>query len=378
MTVYEPDGKAKVKRKHTFTSLKLRRISGVDRPAQEGATAVLLMKRADEDPRSGARVLPGMVRVEAGDLAITQKGYVADRPALTSTVNGHTHIVDVSSQSGYTSWEGVDDDAHAHPYVVSEGGQVVIGESNGHTHTVEVMAAKAAEHPTGEPMSNTDPKATEPTPEERIADLEKRLAEQTALASMTDGERAHLATLKGADAEAFRAATPEQRAATVEAAKAADAVVYKAADGTVYRKSDDARVVELAKRSDTFAAEAAKAREERELEVLKARAGREIPHLPGSEDARVALLKAVDSIADEKLRGEVLASIKASDAGLGEAFKRAGVGGQPAEDSPEAKLDALAKKHAQEKGMTFERAYAEVAKSAEGSALFAAAAGTSA
>lgn len=290
MTVLDPKTGKPLREPHDFTSLKIRRISGVDRPAQGSAKAVLLMKRADE---------------------------AADHEA---------------------------------------------------TKTTELAAPKASLEQTGEPMSNTEPKAAEL--EKRIADLESQLTTATARAAMTDAEKAHLATLKGADAEAFLKDKPEARAAKVEAAKAADAVVYKAADGTEYRRSDDQRLVAMAQRADKLDADAKKAREEREIEVLKARAKAEIPHLPGDEAVHVALLKAVDGISDEKLRTGALAAIKANDAGLGAAFKRSGVNGAPNDSAgPEAKLEAMARKRATDAGITFEKAYAEASDTPEGRQL---------
>lgn len=356
MTVYDPATGKPIRAPHNFTSLKIRRISGVDSPAQEPAKVVLLMKHRDE--------------------ARTEKGCMPERPALTTSVNGHAHLLDLAAASGSTSWEVSGEHGHAHPYVVTEGGLTVIGEAAGHTHQIEVQAAKA--DITGDHMPNATATGSAPATDnaQRIAELEKSLARQTALASMDDAQRAHFATLKGADAEAFLVAAPEQRSAVVDAVKAADAVVYKAADGTEYRRSDDVRLVAMAKRADERDAELRRAREEQELLVLKARAQSEIPHLPGDEAVKVALLKAVGGIPDEATRTKALETLKANDAGIAEAFRRSGTRREPAlgtSTDPEAQLNAMATKRANEKGITFEQAYSQVSREPEGRALFAAA-----
>lgn len=366
MTVYDPKTGERVSKPHRFTGMKLRRISGVDRPAQEPAKAVLLMKRADDaEPPSGEK----RIRKFWSD------GY--SKPALTSIEDGHQHMLDLALRAGDTSWGNSEDgeSGHSHPYVVDIDGTVTIGASEGHTHTV-LAVAKSADAEPEEPMTETKQNAEDQAAlTKRVADLEAKLADQTARANMNDAEKAHLATLQGDAAKSFIAAKPEDRAATVEAAKAADRVVYKAADGTEYRASDDRRLVEMAKRSDRLEADAEKARDEREAEVLKARAKDELGRMKGGEPEKVALLKAVGSIEDDAVRGKVLDMLKAHDAGLSKAFERAGTGGERPDDDAESKLDAMAKKYAVEKGVSVPRAYDEVTKTPEGKVLFEAALG---
>lgn len=309
MTVYDAQTGEKITKRHRFTSLKIRRGSLVDNPAQEPAKVVLLMKRRDA--------------------------------ALTELANG--------------------------------GDAAVLAALRKNKDLLAALAASAAGDgaTTGESMSNANTGGADPNAalNTKIVELEKSLARANALASMNDAQRAHLAVLKGADADAFVAATPEARATIVEAAKAADAVVYKAKDGTEYRRSDDPRLIAMAKREDVREAVLAKERDDAQLVALKARAKSELTHMPGEEATKVALLKAVDGIVDETLRGKVFESIKATDAGLAEAFKRAGANGAPA-GGAEAQLDAMAKKRASEKGITFEQAYAQVTKEPEGRPLY--------
>jgi len=204
------------KKRRRYTKLRIDETSAVDRPAQEPAIAVAFLKRAEG--------------LDAGAPSTTRKGYVADEPALTTAINGHTHIVDVSSQSGNSSYDGADESMHSHPYVITGGGQVVIGEAAGHTHEVEALASKTiagdGEQPKNETMpetKNTKASETEQELNDRIASLEKSLSESTLLATLTAAAKAHLATLTGDDAQALMSASPEARHQAGEPVKAAQA-----------------------------------------------------------------------------------------------------------------------------------------------------------
>lgn len=361
------------KKRRRYTKLRIDETSAVDKPAQEPAVAVALFKRAPEFATGGI-VKGGIANIIAGEtpIHVSRKGYVADEPALTSSTEGHTHLIDISTVSGNTSWgtRADSESGHSHPYVVTDGGAVSIGEADGHTHDVEVIASK---NDNGEPMSDTkNQDANARKAEARIAELEKGLANQTALASMTDAEKAHLSTLSGDDASTFIAADTSARATTVEATKAADAVVFKSLDGIEYRKSDDARLIDLAKRADEQTKQLAVEKAARETEVYKARAKVELAHLTGEEATQIALLKAVDGIQDETVRTAALEILKSNSAGVAKAFDRAGsTGGDKSLTDPEAKLEALAKAHAEANSVSFTKAYSVVSDTTEGRKLLA-------
>lgn len=359
------------KKRRRYTKLRIDETSAVDQPAQEPAVAVALFKRAES-----AADLPAEIR--AALAAQVEKGYVPDEPALTNSVDGHSHLLDVSTIAGQTSWEisSSSDSGHSHPYII-DGGNVIIGEADGHTHEVEVIASKNAGNGNS---NNGDPMPDQtPTPDaksvERIDELEKALAFQSSLGAMTDAQKAHRATISdSAEADAFVMLAPEKREAAVEAAKSADAVVYVSkADGTEYRASDDPRLVALAKRDDEREIELAKAKDARETEVYKARAKAELAHLPGDEAVQVALLKAVDTIDDEELRGKVLEAVKANDAKVAQTGERVGASGADASGGDaEKQLEQLAKVYATEHKVSFIKAYNAVTKDGgKGQALFA-------
>lgn len=112
------------RRKYLMSDLEIVEISAVDRPAQEGARAVL-MKRDNG----------------AGDA--NAEDY-SKRVFLTTSTEGHAHLVDEQTfdgsfrEGGETSWsqsEG-EERGHSHPWVRNDDGSITIGEADGHTHEV--------------------------------------------------------------------------------------------------------------------------------------------------------------------------------------------------------------------------------------------------
>ncbi|RLE20451.1 MAG: hypothetical protein DRJ50_10730 [Actinobacteria bacterium] len=368
MTVYDAETGEKITKKHRFTNFTIRKGSAVDRPAQEPAVAVLLMKHVDEGTTTGN---PNDDSVDIR-IAQAQKMVAA---ALTTADSGHTHLLDMNDPSGFTSWEqfGSEGEGHSHPFIV-DGGVATIGEIAGHSHQVEAQASKSAGDSTnpGELMPDRTPEeiAAAEKSAERLTALEAENKTLKATASMTDAQKAHHSTLTGDDATAFLEADAEKRTAIVEAAKAADAIVYTSKrTGDVFHASDDPRLVKMAKRDDEREVELAKTKADAEVEVYKRRTKEEIPHLTGEESTQVALLKAIDTIEDEDVRGKVLEIVKASDASVGAAFKRAGVNGQVDGDNADTKLNSMANAYAEKNSVTFEKAFSEVTKTAEGAKL---------
>ena len=369
-------------------TFKINEISAVDRPAQEGARAVI-MKRDDGTPQI--------------DDAVEKRVW------LTTDVDGHAHLVDDRGfdgderDGGDTSWSVSNSDeenrGHAHPWIKNEDGSVTIGASEGHTHEVLETTVKRA----GPPRAADTPEDTMPNSkdngtnkgdegavalkaaEDRNAELETELAESNARAEMTDAEKVHLDTLDPQlddDArKAFLAAKPKTRADIVaKAAKAvedAKGVAYTADDGTEYTKADDPRLVRQAERNDELARDLAKATKRSDEQDLRKRAEEDLKHLPGTVETRMALLKAVESIGDDGERKTATEALKAQNEQMAKAFDTRGSrrsGGEvPAgkdADSPEGQLDALAKRYAEEHDVTEAEGYDAVLKTDAGAALY--------
>lgn len=233
-----------------------------------------------------------------------------------------------------------------------------------------VSFIKRASTPREEPMA--DPTKT---PEEILkaekAELEKKLARSTALAALTDADKAYMKGLPEADGEKFLVATPEARAATIKAAGESNPVIFKSADGIEVRKNDSPALVEMAKRLDAQAQQIAKSEALAKEAVYQKRAAEEIPHLAGDVPTRTAMLKAIDGIPDEGLRAKALETLKAQNAEMAKAFETRGTRAGGGAGSPEDKLDVLAKTRATKDGIPYAKAYDLVLQSPEGSALYA-------
>lgn len=358
-------------KREIITELNLREISAVDTPAQEGAR-MMIMKRKE-----------------------TQK-----KVWLTTVADGHQHVVNDLDWDGkvreggdttYAQAEG-EDEGHSHPWIRNPDGTVTIGMANGHTHDVlppQYMKMAAAESGT---IEETDPM---PTPAEELEEAKtkkaaadaaaaaatKRAERAEKVATLIDAEKAIFKALDTAGQDAFLAKTADERKVEVDkaAAKARETnpEVFKSADGTVYRQNDDPRMIALAKQLDASNTAAKTATEKAERTELEKRAADEMPRLPGSIAMKATVLKAIDGIADETMRTEAKALIKAGNDALDPAFKRLGVNGMPATKaaatngtSPQAKLDALAKTYAETNKVSIEKAQTAVLKTKEGSDLY--------
>jgi hypothetical protein len=107
-----------------------------------------------------------------------------------------------------------------------------------------------------------------------------------------------------------------------------------------------------------------------ELVDLKKRATETMPSMAGSDDEKAALMKSVESIADESVRDAVIKSLKAADAAVAKSFKE--LGSQSVDETdPEVRLKKMATEKAAADGVSYHTAYAEITKSGEGKKLAA-------
>lgn len=420
---------AKTKKKTVMESFFLDEISGVDKPAQEGAR-VLLMKRDDGEE----------------DLL------KAEGLMLTSDEKGHSHLLNAAEDGGTTSnnTSSGAEFGHSHPWIKKTDGSVMIGAAEGHSHDVlekryepeDVLGyekrefsreqrdrlaregkalpdgsypiatvadlenaiqafgraknkGRVAEHikrraralgatdrlpeegmlalksVTGEMQKEQETMAekkiekTVETVEQQLQDVQDQLAVAKAFGELTDAEKAHYKGLGDAEKAAFLKLDIDGRKAELAKVADSDPVVYKDAAGNEYRKSDDPRVVSNAKRADEAERIAKAEREKRETAELSKRAEDELGNLPGDAGVKVALLKAVDGITDEKIRDGVTALLKAGNDERNKAFEKAGVRGAGEESDSEVELEKLAEEYAKDKQVSIEVARAEVLEKTE-------------
>ncbi len=208
--------------------------------------------------------------------------------------------------------------------------------------------------------------------------LKDDLATANQVAGLNDAEKEIYNEGDDAAKKAFLAKSKDERTELVKkrAIEKADKnpVVYKSADGTEFRKSDDERLISFAKKADEAEKIAKAERELREGNELKKRALETFPNTPGDEDTKAAMLKAIESISDEKVRKAALESAIAGDKAIKAAFSTVGNPGRSGEALSAAdELKKQADEYAATHKCTYEKAYLEVTKTAEGAKLFKAA-----
>ena len=219
--------------------------------------------------------------------------------------------------------------------------------------------------------------------EQQAADLQKanemnkRLE---AIVGLTAEERAHFDKMATpAEQDAFLALNSGLRKVAIQKAAEANAVGYTAADGTEYRKSDDPRLIKMAQQADADRLELRKSQEAAATAEFKKTAATDLAHLPGTEDEKVAMLKAISAIPDEAQRDAALKALKAGSSALSKNFKPGGTsdpgagGSGDGAESAQGLLDAAVQKHATEKNLPLSKAYVEVLSTAEGAKLYDAA-----
>lgn len=181
----------------------------------------------------------------------------------------------------------------------------------------------------------------------QVAELTKQLAELSVLAKFSDAEKAFLAKADKSTADKFKDASDEERKETMEKAASADAV-FKSVTGVEIRKSEvGSGVFELLKAQDAEIVKGreavAKAAEVAETAELT-KAAEAYQHLPGTVDAKVALLKAAKAFPDAVAQtfNELL---KAANSGLSGAFVERGTSHSETDIHKAAKVEALVKQY---------------------------------
>lgn len=363
-------------KRRIMRALKINEISAVDTPAQQGALATIMKRQDATDPNDGS----------------TRKAKLAaKRAALTTSVDGHSHLIAIDHGRGELTSGETDHTAdaegryHSHPWVRREDGNIVIGEAIGHTHDVSEIGkntpAVAGSQKAGDAGTNvgeqednpmTDKsKSAEDSQETRVAELEKQLERANAIAALSADERAHFENLEGETKEEFLGKSAEERKGEIAKAADANAVVYKDAAGNEYRKSDDPRLVTLAKQADEDR-KARVAAEKRAADSDLRKRADELDHIPGDVDTRVEMLRAIDAIPNEEARKRSLEALKAQNTAMGKAFEQTGHAdaSSPEARSAEDELESLAKKYAEDHEVTEQVAYSKILQTERGQELY--------
>lgn len=210
------------------------------------------------------------------------------------------------------------------------------------------------------------------------AELEKKLADMTAIAGMNDAEKAHLAKLSDEPREAFLKADSAGRSAIIEKSRGDDPVVYTTGDGIELRKSDGAAAIALAKSLDEMRKENAALKTV--LETTKATSDAEevervvakLEHIGKPIEEKRTMVAAIMKL-DGEAKKTALDALMAGAAQFATVQKYAGV---PAVGSTQGtalqELDKLVGSRLEkaEAGVTYEKAMADILMTPRGAQLY--------
>jgi hypothetical protein len=227
--------------------------------------------------------------------------------------------------------------------------QPVTDEPSSGKTSVVVVAARAP----GAISTPASPPPTVASNSQESPHMDPKFAKMLATALvLPDAHRFHVAKLAPEDQVAFLGMSPADQDSAVKASDAADPEVYKTTSGLSIRKSHGAIAEQMARQADATAAELAKQAQQLETEKaarasvqLEKRATDLIPLIGKSLAERVAILKAVDAIADEATRTGALEALKGANAAFQMLGKSIGAGddGGPVHKTPiESWNDGLA------------------------------------
>lgn len=201
--------------------------------------------------------------------------------------------------------------------------------------------------------------------EAKIAELEAANTELKATAELTDGEKAHIASLSTSEAKRFRSLEKSARLAEVAKALEADAVVVEF-NGQQYRKSAGPAVIELAKAAKAQADEIAKQAAELKKARIRKAASEILKNAPGDNETHDFIVEQLEN--NEKAIATLKGLVAASTIGK----SAPGFGGSQDEqpDGPAAELAALAKRYAEANKCDERTARLAVLKTEDGRRLY--------
>lgn len=211
--------------------------------------------------------------------------------------------------------------------------------------------------------------AADPKPDPEVA----KMARELSVLKLSTDARAHFDGLDATAQDAFLAKSADEQRADVEMAKSADPVLYTCADGTAIRKSDGPAVLSMAKRADKLEADLAKANAANEDATFAKRARDEFGYLPAEGTAE--MLKAAEAMTDPDKKKKMLDAMRAANTAA--AKKHRSIGSAGPDDEPDGgedasdALDNMAKAYAEKNSVSLAKAYDAVLQTEEGAALYA-------
>lgn len=285
-----------------FTSLKLKELSSVDRPAQPGAKAVI-MKRDDSPDRATIEAVAKYVCAEDGAHSFTE---VLAENKFSQEIWPFTDALSQSIRSivGDTSLTSADREGKINASVA------------------QFLAAV---------------RTISPETEKQLAGLISK--RETPTMKTVETLEAEIATLKGTHTASIEELTKRAEKAEAdlkaeqEAHTATKADLVKATDETITVGGEELRKSEVGEGNFRVAKAL---RDERDEATFEKRAETEFGHLPGTIKERAGLLKAVGAIKDEEARKAAESVLVAAEKMAAAGFERFGKGfGAPEETATE-------------------------------------------
>jgi hypothetical protein len=410
--------------KNIMRRFRIGEISGVDNPAQEGAR-VLLIKRADPD--AGEEFCKATFReaLESAQLEARFSRAFYDafdglwtindalREALRDRYNDREETVRqyletvadlarraVEATAGLEKADAVPDET-----IIKAAILAAIDEAQGEDPMnktqlaaaiakfnksggtqAEIDAIKAAAKTLGaeDLLPATGALAKDSDSAAQLAAMQARLDKADKIGALSvEAKKFFDGLADDAARDAFLAKSADDQRAQMTASQGDDPVLYKCSDGTEIRKSHGPLALAQAKSIDTLMNRVAKAEATAGDADLRKRASTDLAKLAGTEDTKVALLKAVDSIADDATRTAVMDTLRGANNAMKGAFSRTGTtaaGGPIVKNDgpvvsdelsgPDAELDTMAKAAAPDHGGDYFKAYQAVIETPKGRELY--------
>jgi hypothetical protein len=339
-------------------------LSGVDRPAQTGARAVIMKRDFSDKERQAmadrGEALPDgsfpIANVSDLENAIHAIGRAKD-PAKAKA-----HIIARAKSLGAT-------DKLPQDWSVSKSQSDSTGDPN------MSVIAKAL----GLPETATEADITAAITKAKAdagksADLEKSVALLKAKADLTDAEKAHMKTMSDGDADDFATKSKADRAKAMEKAAAGDETFTASTGAVISKKAVGDGAYALLKSQDEalkkMQGDLAIEKAERENAAFAKRAADELGHLSGPIEKKAALLKGIAGLPEAE-RVYATELLKGADAMAKAGFAKMGHRDASDQDAdPSSRLDKMAKARMETAKEDYATAYDAVCKTEEGRTLY--------
>lgn len=323
------DGKVNPQR---ATSLKIGELSGVTKPAHEGANVTMIKLAADGELLLKSAYTEALSELKVERSIRDQLDPMWDfQHALREAAEKIIQDVNVTDKQ----------------FAMRE---AVMG------YIQSVMSLFNQQQPEAATMADTTP------------DLQAERDLYKALSEMTDAQKAHFKQLQDTDKADFLKLDSDARNLLVDCAKTADEN-HTMIDGTVIAKSATGTLFATLKSQDL---ELRKMRDEQQLQKAVSQVSAEIPHIPGEPMAKAKMLMGINSL-DTAAREMLNTTLKAANDLWKERKAPAaeqGGGDTDTAKSAGAKLMALTEKYAADHKVSKTVAMQKVANTTEGAELY--------